>query len=226
MNKGFLNSLIFLLAGLTPALPAEVRTLPAEVYPLLKTGNKLAKVWTSPAWDGAKGFSLGKVDLAPGLVPEFPKVLSFFPQGLQRLAVPGSANVLSLTLVDLQTVDHGSTGYYSAAIAVEGRIVDPNGALLVAFSTRAQSSLRESVEKNLEADVDTIAWSLSKDLGKDFFRALEARSQPAKDSAPEASVELNLDPKARLLRLEDLRQNGLITLDEYTERKEAIVKTL
>ena len=75
---------------------------------------------------------------------------------------------------------------------------------------------------------DQIVWSLSNDLGKDFTRTLAVRQMPAKADNANGQVpaalagESPMDVKARLLRLENLRQKGLINEDGYKLHKAEI----
>jgi hypothetical protein len=217
---------------------AAVRTLPPEIYTQMKTGKKLGKIWINPAWDCTQGFLVGKVDIDPqARIPcptEF--INSYFTTSLNRLAIPGSTNVLSVTVTAGNASDKGANGFYAATLWVEGRIVDERGALMAAFSTHGSAQARETVEKNCQLVMDDMAWSISKDLGKDFLSALAASREQAPGASPRSTGALPPPPapealmdthaKARLLRLEDLRKSGLITEEEYQARRDEIVKSL
>ena len=94
---------------------------------------------------------------------------------------------------------------------------------------------QETGENNLKRAMDRIVWAISKDLGKPFQRALEVRGELTKASStksgsglvpPPPAAEQSQDVKSRLLRLEDLKQKGLITPEEYKTHREEILKGL
>jgi hypothetical protein len=231
MRKQVLGSLMLLGAAFWPLHAEEVRTLPPEAYALMKSGHKLDQLWINPKYDTATGFGLGKITtLADGL---YANTVDYLGLAFQHLTVPGSANVLNLTVTRLTTVDHGFSGYFSASMAVEGEVLDPKGQLMVVFSTQATVKYRQTVLDNCKGVCDLIAWSLYKDLGKGFEHAMAVKSQvtegvnpsglvpprPAPDSQP-------MDIQGRLLRLDDLKKKGLITDDEYNAHKDEILKGL
>jgi len=232
MKRLVLGSLILLSAGFLPALAGEVRTLPPNVYTLMKTGKHLGKVWISPSWKGAEGFAVGKVQLAAEVDSDYADVLDYLPYRLRTISTPDSPNTLNVTVVELTYMDRSTEGHFSAAMGVEGEIVDKAGNLLVAFRTREYNDNRESVTKNYQLVMDTIVWSLFKDLGKDFLHAQEVRQEVTGNShasglvPPPPPPEAPLDIKGRLLRLDDLLRKGLITPEEYKTHKEQILKGL
>jgi hypothetical protein len=232
MNKFVLGSLLLLAVGVRPLLAEEPRTLPPAIYGQMKKGNKLGKLWISPKYDTSKGFVVGKVDsLAEGI---YANTVDYFPYALSRLVMPESTNVLSLTVVDLKTIERASAGYYGADMTVEGRVVDKDGELLMAFQTREELFTRETVAANCQAVIDKIVWSLSRDLGKPFARALQIKAEMVQGHNPSGLVppppprplEGPLDVKGRLMRLDDLLKKGLITPEEYKAHKEDILKGL
>jgi len=231
MKKLVLGTLILLAAGIRPILAEEVRTLPPEVYGRMKNAGKIGQLWVNPKYDRSKSFTIGKVNsLATGL---YTSVVDYFPYAFGRLAIAESTNVLSLTVLELSTVERPSAGYYSATVGLEGKVVDADGNLMLAFRTREEASNREDPMTNYKAAVDKIVWSLSKALGKDFQRTLEVKQELVQGHNPSGLVpqppppaEAPLDMKGRLMRLEDLRQKGLITQEEYQTHKEDILKGL
>jgi hypothetical protein len=237
MRKLVVGSLVLLAACAGPLLADDAQqTLPPEVYAQMKSGSKLGKVWVGPEFDGSKGIAIGTMTVDPSVVSGFSNAIDYFPYALRRLAFPDSPNVLSVVLVEMSTVDRGAAGYYSATVGVEGQIVDRNGKLVAAFRTREEARGQEDVENNLKRAMDKIVWAISKDLGKPFQRALELRGEIAKGT-PAAKTgsglvpappraEQSQDVKSRLLRLEDLKQKGLITPEEYQTHREEILKGL
>ena len=237
MKKLVLGSMILLAACAGPLLADDAQeTLPPEVYALMKSGSKLGKVWVGPGFDGAKGITIGRMTVDPSVSSGFSNAIDYFPYALRRLATTDSPNILSIVLVEMSTVDRGSTGYYSVTVGVEGRIVDKDGKLVAAFRTREVANSQETVENNLKRAMDRIVWAISKDLGKPFQRSLELRGEIAKGAPagktgsglvpPPPAAEQSQDVKSRLLRLEDLKQKGLITPEEYKTHREEILKGL
>jgi hypothetical protein len=231
MKKLVLGSLLLIATGLQPLTATEVQTLPPAIYAQMKTGKQLGKVWFSNNYDVSKGFTIGTVtSQAEGF---FANSIDYFPYALKRLAFNDSPYALSLTVIEFSTVDHASSGIYAATIGVEGTVKDQAGELMMAFRTREEINNRDSVLANCQAVMDKIVWSISKDLGKPWERAAEIRSGlvPGQNRSglvplPPPAPEPQLDLKGRLLRLEDLRQKGLITNEEYTAHKAEILKGL
>ena len=232
MKNIVLGAALLLTVSGQPLLSEEVQTLPPGIYSQLKKGIRLDKVWKSPKFDGAKGFVIGKVDIA--VDGPYANVIDYFPVALSRLAIPGSANVLNVTVVELDAVDRPGQGYCSATMGVEGQVLDPEGQPLFAFQTRETINIKETVQRNCQAVMDRIAWELSKNLGKDYLHALEVKNSLAPGAngsglvppGPPAPVVDSNDIKGRLLRLEELRQKGLVTPEEYKTNKDEIMKGL
>jgi hypothetical protein len=231
--KKMILGLALLSAGLWPALAEEVRTLSPNLYAQMKSGKHLGKVWISPAWQGGQGFTVGRVDLSPEIDSEYANVVEYLPYRLRMISTPDSPNTLSVTVTEISFIDRGSAGFFSAAMGVEGQIVDKEGKVLVAFRTREYDDNRETVTKDFQLVMDKIVWSLSKDLGKDFQHALEVREEVAGNKNPSGLIppppppeQAPLDIQGRLLRLDDLLKKGLITPEEYKTHKEQILKGL
>ena len=232
MRKLILGSLVLLAIGSRPALAQAARTLKPALYEQMKAGLKLDRIWMNPNYDSGQGFVVGKVTcLADN---PFANVIDYFPHALSRLAVPESPNVISLTVVDLGFVDRAAAGYCSATMEVEGQVLDAAGQVMFAFRTREEVKNRETVLENFHAVMDQIVWKLSKDLGKAFQRTLQVKQELTTGpnpsglvpQAPVATPAQTMDIKGRLLLLEDLRQKGLLTPEEYQKHKEEILKGL
>jgi hypothetical protein len=231
MKKLVLGSLLLLSVGVRPVLAEEVRTLPPEVYKQMKKLGKLDQVWINPKYDAGTGFTLGRVTTAAE--GYYANTIDYVQVAFQRLAVPGSTNVLNVTVTEMTTVDHGFQGYFSAAMGVEGEILDQDGQLMAAFSTKAKVENRQTVLDNVKGATDKVVWALSRDLGPKFQHTIEIKSNVVRGLNPSglvppapAPAEQGLDLKTRLLRLEDLKQRGLITDDEYRAHKADILKGL
>ena len=230
MKKLVLGSLLLLSAGLRPLL-AEERTLPPEIYAQMKKGIKLDQVWINPKYDTATGFNLGKVStLADGIYANTVDYLKFT---LEHLVVPGSPNILNVTVTQMDWVDHGAAGYFAASATVEGEVLDPGGNLMLAFSTHAKVANRQTVLDNYKGVYDKVEWSLYKDMGKGFQHAMDVKNQVTSGANPSGLVprqplpeEKPLDVQGRLLQLDDLKKKGLINEEEYKVHKAEILKGL
>ena len=232
MKRQVLVSLATILAGVSPVLASGPTTLPAAIYAQMKNGSKLDRVWMSPKFDAGTGFTIGKVDSqAEGY---FANVVDYVPYALGRLVIPGSTNVLNLTVTELTVIDRGSIGLFGATIGVEGEIVDKDGGLLFAFTTRQEITDRETVVKSCQGAIDRIVWSLAKDLGKPLQHALEVQRELQTGQhnpsglvpAPPVNPQKPQTIGDRLMLLEDLKQKGLITPEEYKSHNEEILKGL
>jgi hypothetical protein len=234
MKKLMLGSMLLLLAAAQPMAAEEApTTLPPAIVALMKSGKKLGKVWMSPKFDVSKGFTIGHV--SSEVEGFYADVVGYFPEALSRLTIPGSPNVLSLTVVELKVVERSGLGYETATMGVEGTVVGPDGGLLMAFTTREEISNRENVPADCMGAMDKIVWSLSRDLGKRFQDALEARKPvDTKTKAgaaylpppPPSAQEHPLSTNERLLRLDDLKRKGLITQEEYDAHRKEILQGL
>jgi hypothetical protein len=231
MKKLVLGSLLLLSVGVRPVLAAEVRTLPPALYNQMKKIGKLDQIWINPKYDAGTGFTLGKVTTAAD--GYYANTIDYVQVAFQRLVVPSSTNVLDVTVTSLDTVDHGFAGYFSAAMGLEGQVLDKDGQMMVAFSSSAKVDSRQTVLDNVKGATDRIVWALSRDLGKKFQHTLEVRNEVTMGANPSGLVpptpapeQQTLDIKTRLLRLEDLKQKGLITDDEYRAHKADILKGL
>jgi hypothetical protein len=231
MKKLILGSLLLLAAGAGPLLAEEVQTLPPAVYGQMKKGVKADKVWRSPKFDGGKGFVMGKVSTLVDS-PDA-NVIDYFPSAMARYAIPGSPNVLNLSLVGLEPVSKPTVGRYAMTMEVEGQILDESGEPVFAFRTREKVDNRENLREDTRAVMDRIAWILSKELGKDYEHALLVKNEVVTGvnpsglvAPPPPTAQQPQDIQSRLLRLDDLKKKGLITEEEYKQHRDEILKGL
>jgi hypothetical protein len=250
MRRLALACLVLLGIGGLPAHGGSARTLPPEVSSRMKAGKKLDRVWLNPAYDTASGFVLGRIEsLAEG---RFAPTVNHFPVALARLTVPGSSNVLNLTVTDLNVQESFTGGRASAALAVEGQVLNPKGEVMFAFLTRDQVDNRESADSDCLAVMDRIAWSIARELDGAMESAYLAKSraaaragsilQPPEPTAqpPEPQVSGSgarllplpaqepepVGKRERLLQLERLLHDGLVTPEEYQKIRGRILETL
>jgi len=118
--KKMILGLALLSAGLWPALAGELRTLPPNVYAQMKSGKHLGKVWISPAWQGAQGFTVGRMELAAEVDSDYANVIEYLPYRLRTFSTADSPNTLSLTVIEMSSVDRSSAGFFSATMGDEG----------------------------------------------------------------------------------------------------------
>jgi hypothetical protein len=219
-----------LFAAVLPVLADEPVTLPPAVAAQMKGGKKLGKVWLSPKFDVTKGFTVGKVDC---LVNDYySDVVQYFPSALRSLVMEGSPNVLDLSVVELKVVTRSAAGYETATMGVEGKVSGPDGELLMAFTTREEIANRENARADCMGAMDKVIYSLSKELGPTFQKALKAYHAMGQGQLlssqlpPPPPPEKPLSTNERLLRLEDLKRKGIITQEEYEAKKKEILATL
>jgi len=124
-------------AASKPIVPPEpvVMTplLPEAVAADMKKGKDLDRVWISPAYDRAKGFSIGEVSYQ--VEERNDGVDKYLPTALAEIANPDAPCSLQLRIVqlDLRSSIKGISG---AKLKVEGVLKAQDGTLLAAFSTR------------------------------------------------------------------------------------------
>ena len=233
MKKFLIGSLILLAAAPWQAAAAQNQTLPPEIYAQLKKGKKLDQIWISPKYDTSTGFMLGKVEtLAEGA---YANTIDYFPYALNRLTIPGSTNVLNLTVTNLDA----KSGYVSnvtiADMGVEGQVVDRDGKLLLAFTSHEHDETKDTPLQGCQACMDHVVFKLAKELGKPFEDALAIKMGVEKATNPNPSGLVPEAPKGqaqtlsvgeRLIQLENLKKNGLITEEEFNQKKAEILKGL
>ena len=175
MQRFLLAFLVVSGAGFPQALAGQAGTLTPETSSRMKSGRKLDRVWLNPSYDASTGFTLGRVESwAEGRLTG---KVDYFRQALSRLSLPGSAQVLDVTVLNLYAMEAHSTGRANASMEVEGQILDKDGQVMFAFATRQEVDNRESAETDCEAVMDSIAWSIAKELGEPLARAYQARAR-------------------------------------------------
>lgn len=124
-------------AATKPIAPPEpvitTPLLPEAVAADMKKGKDLDRVWISPAYDKAKGFSIGEVSYQ--VEERNDGVDKYLPTALAEIANPDAPCSLQLRIVqlDLRSSIKGISG---AKLKVEGVLQAKDGTLLAAFSTR------------------------------------------------------------------------------------------
>jgi hypothetical protein len=238
MRRIALACLVLLGIGGFPVHGGSAQTLPPGISSRMKAGKKLDLVWLNPNYDKTSGFILGKVEsLVEG---RFASSVNHFPAALVRLTVPGSTNVLNLTVTDLNVNESYTGGRASASLAVEGQVLDPKGNVMFAFMTRDEVDTRESAASDCEAVMDKVAWSIAKELDGALASAYRAKaSADAKaasliqvaDAAPKAPEPPHqeaqpMNKRERLLELENLLKGGLVTREEYEKIRGKILESI
>lgn len=232
MKRLVLGTLVTLAAGFAPASAQDNSIVPPEIRQQMKAGKKLGKVWQDSRFDTGTGFTLGRITTqAEGF---FAGTIDYFPVPLARLTIPGSTNVLNVTVTSLAVKESYTSGFSSAIMSAEGQIVDKDGRVVFAFWTRDEVGTRENPTMNCKAVMDRIAWSLAKDLGQPFMDAVARRLAVASGATSPSGLPMlqpktmdqQLSPGERLIQLDNLRKNGLITNEEYEQKKAEIVKGL
>jgi len=112
-----------------PAAPL----IPPAVAAQLKKGKGLDEIWISPAYDKAKGFSIGEVSYQ--VEERNDGIDKYLPTALAEIASPDAPCSLQLRIVqlDLRRTPQGTS---SAKLKVEGVLTAKDGTLLAAFVER------------------------------------------------------------------------------------------
>lgn len=235
MNKLILGcTAILVLAVFRPAPAAETGLIPPEIQHQMKSGKKGGRTWINPKFDPSQGFVIGKTECRVDEEGQADST-AYLREAMARMELPGSPNTLTAHVVQLDVKaptpsERNNLGFTAGLVGVEALVTDPNGAPMLAFYAMEKSGSRESVLANRRAAIDKIALTLALDLGDSFQRALEARANAAGNPVPSAFQPPPpplqndaLDVQGRLLRLEGLRKQGLITAEEYQSHKAKIL---
>jgi hypothetical protein len=208
----------------------EGSTLAPEVVKAMTKGQHLGMVWLNPKYDVATGFTLGKVSTqAEG---HYANSVDYFPVPLLRYTLPGSTNLLNVTVISLSISEGFSSGKTGAEMTAEGEIVDKDGQVMFAFTTREVAHDGETPLQCCETDMDRIAWSIFRELGKPLHDAVLARNQGNTGANPSGlptrpkSADQTLTVGERLIQLDNLRKSGLLTQEEYDAKRAEILKGL
>ena len=163
--KLLLVMLVALLALATSPLSAAekvkidkltVKTLPADVYPLLQKGKNLSLFWKGPEFAPSRKFKAGEIAWkADNRVSEVSTTLK---AQIGDLASPGGFYTLEMAVTEAQAGVVRSVGSNTAGFYIlEGQVKDPDGKVVGAFVTREESewaglgqySLKPGVERSL-----------------------------------------------------------------------------
>jgi hypothetical protein len=185
-------SMVALVACAQAGLAAEVRTLPPEVYAQMKDSKLLTKLFVSPDFKPAEGFQLGAVDARVESV--FAKgLIGYMPYAFGRVAQPEAPNVLTMTLTQLNTKEKltATRSVWTSKVGLEGRVLAPDGKLLVAFVTWEENGEAGGNLECAKLAADRIAVCLAKELGMPLHKlaqAPKAKAAPAQPAAEPAPV--------------------------------------
>jgi len=116
-----------------PQAASSAPLIPPAVAALMKKSDGLDLVWISPAYDKAKGFSIGEVRYQ--VEERNDGIDKYLPDALAAIAKPDAPCSLQLRIVqlDLRRPPQGSS---SAKLKVEGALMAKDGSLLAAFVER------------------------------------------------------------------------------------------
>ena len=230
MRKWILGFLVVSAVGLRPVHAQAGSYLPPEILKVMTKCHWLSKVWLNPKYDVATGFTLGR--LSTTAESFYANSIDYFPVPLVRYTIPGSTNLLNVTVLSIDTSDGYTTGAARATMSAEGRIVDANGQVLFAFTTREEARDGQTPLQCCETCMDRIAWSIFKELGKPFQEAVLARNAAIAGANPSGlptrpkSADQQLSVGERLIQLDNLRKSGLLTQEEYDAKRAEILKGL
>jgi hypothetical protein len=139
----------FMKPGKAPKNEDIPRTLPPELYALMKPGTKLDKVWLGPDYDKSKGVKVAAQFESAADAPEGVASAASLQQLLAGSASDDSPYTLFVTVVK---VTHNAKGY---GLWIEGTVMDGGGKVLAAFT---------HADKDKAGELAPVASAITSDL--------------------------------------------------------------
>ena len=140
----------------------DPKTLPPEMYETMKGGGKLDKAFVDPSYDKTKGFKLGSVDYKAETMNS--AAFDALNKSMRMLAKSDSPFTLHVAITKVTTGHKLIKTRVRGRLTIEGRIVDANGKIIVAFTTREAAGELGADADNFQSATDKIATAISKDL--------------------------------------------------------------
>jgi len=163
MKKNLMLALAILFS--LPVLAGdEVKTLPAAMYDSMKSGKKLEKVFVDPSFDRAKGFKLSEVEYRDELLNS--SITDALKKSIGMVVRSDSPYTLHLAIVNVTTKTFTGFGDVMGKLTVEGKILDAEGKVVVAFIAREKSGHGAGLSgaEDYSVATDKIATAIAKDL--------------------------------------------------------------
>ena len=159
------KALMFTLAlvfGFTLKASDVPKTLPPAMYDAMKSGKKLDKVFVDPAYGKLAGFKVAPIDYKAE--NRSTAVLEGMTKSLGMLAKSDSVYTLHVTVIKVTTKTFTGFGSVMGKVTVEGRIVDADGKVVVAFVTGERAGSFATAADDYQVACDKIASAIAKDL--------------------------------------------------------------
>lgn len=138
------------------------KTLPPAMYESMKSGKKLNKVFVDPAYIRQTGFKVAPIQIKG----ENRSVVAFdaLTKALTLVSSSDSPNSLQVTIVEVTAKYPTGFGNVMGHIAVEGKVVSPDGKVLAAFVTSERAGTFGAEMDDYPAACDKIMSAIAKDL--------------------------------------------------------------
>jgi len=141
--------------------PLVAETLPAAISGNMKRGKALDRLWISPAYDRAGGFSIGEVRYL--IEQRDDTVAAYLPDGLGELAKPDASCALHLGITGLTS--RAMVGRMAMLrIRVEGRLIARDGTILAAFATGESLQSSDDINASYRELARKVVLAIGKDL--------------------------------------------------------------
>jgi len=140
----------------------DPKTLPPEMYEVMTGGQNLEKLFVDPAYDRAKGFKLGAVDYRAET--KISAALEGLNKSIAMITRSDSPFTLNLAITKVTTGFKLLRTHRRGRLTVEGKIVDTNGRIIAAFTTKEPAGKVGADVDNFQFACDAIATAISKDL--------------------------------------------------------------
>lgn len=140
-----------------------LKTLPAEVYPLLQKGNNLSLFWKGPEFVPGRGFQVGEIAWkAENRVSE---VLTTLSNQIGGIASPGGSYKLEMAITDARAGVNGMMSNTAGFYVLEGQVKDRDGKVVAAFVSKEESQwvgMEYTLKGGVEHSISGIASELFK----------------------------------------------------------------
>lgn len=153
---------VVLMFGLSLKAGDDPKTLPPAMYEAMKSGKKLDKVFVDPAYGKQAGFKVAPIEYKAE--NRSTAVMEGMAKSLATLAKVDSSYTLHLTVIKVTTKTFTGFGSVMGKVTVEGRILDAEGKVLVAFVTGERAGAFATASDDYQVACDKIASAIAKDL--------------------------------------------------------------
>lgn len=161
MKKSLMLTLTLVL-GFALKAGDDPKTLSPAMYEAMKSGKKLDKVFVDPAYSKMAGFKVAPVEYKAE--NRSTAVMEGMAKSLATLAKVDSPYTLHVAVIKVTTKTFTGFGSVMGKVTVEGRIVDGDGKVVVAFVTGERAGAFATASDDYQVACDKIASAIAKDL--------------------------------------------------------------